>query len=91
MAHYLISYDLRKQRNYQPLYKQLSDWHAQKLLESLWLAELRGPAEAIVNILKTLTDQDDGLAVIEIKPGSDWANIRALAPGTQWLRQHIHP
>lgn len=50
MPLYVISYDLRKARNYEPLLKQLRNWGCARLLESMWLGELRGPAETICDL-----------------------------------------
>ena len=40
MPLYVISYDLRKQRNYDSLLKTLRDAGAVRMLASLWLANL---------------------------------------------------
>jgi len=34
-------------------------------------------------------DADDSVAVIELKPGSEWAALRARELGTDWLTQNI--
>lgn len=85
MPLYVISYDLRKVRNYEPLLKQLRDWHCQRLLESLWLGELKGPAATIRDLLKASIDADDGLAVLELKPDFDWAILKVQKAGSDWL------
>jgi hypothetical protein len=87
MPLYVISYDLRKQRTYEPLWKALREWKAAKLLESFWLAELTGPAGTIRDILKAHIDHDDGLVVLELRPNFDWAYVRALKGGTDWLQR----
>jgi hypothetical protein len=86
MALFVISYDLRKQRNYQPLYDCLNKWGAARLLESLWLAELAGPAAPVRDILTSLIDADDGVAVIELKAPFNWATMRTQQNGTAWLK-----
>jgi hypothetical protein len=83
---YLISYDLRKARNYEPLWQVLREWKASRLLESLWLAELKGPASEIRRILTSYIDNDDGLGIIELKAPFDWATIRCQKLGTEWLK-----
>lgn len=87
MPLYVISYDLRKQRNYEPLWKQLRDWQCVKLLESVWVGELRGPAPTIRDLLKAMMDADDGLAVLELGPSFDWATIRVIPAGEAWLQK----
>lgn len=85
---FLISYDLRKARNYQPLYDCFAQWKAVRLLESVWLAQLKGPAPAVRDVLRNHIDGDDGLAVIEMVPNFDWATIKTLPAGTAWLQAH---
>lgn len=89
MPSYLISYDLRKQRNYQPLWTALEEAGAVRLLESLWLANLNAGVGAVRQSLSNLMDNDDGVAVIELQPGSEWATMGALPAGTNWLANHI--
>lgn len=86
MPHYLISYDLRKARNYQPLYDQLAAWGAVSPLESVWLAELVGPASTIRDMLGQLIDADDGLLVIQLAPGFQWGTKGVPAVANDWLR-----
>jgi hypothetical protein len=73
MPAYLISYDLRKVRKYDALLKQLRDWSCHKLHESTWLGVLKGPAPTIRTLLRRHIDGDDRLAVLELRPGADWA------------------
>ena len=88
MPMFLISYDLRKQRNYQPLYETMTEWRAKLVLQSVWLADLKGPAETIVEILMPLVDGDDALLVVELAPGFDWATLRVEPAGQAWLNAH---
>jgi hypothetical protein len=89
MALYLISYDLRKARNYQPVYDQLAKWGAVRVLESLWLTCVALAANQVRDVLGALVDADDGVIVIELKAGSTWSGLRAKPPGIEWLRQNI--
>ena len=86
MPAFLISYDLRKQRNYQPLYDLLGQWQVAPLLESVWLANLNAGAGQVRDMLMRVTDGDDGVAVIEIASRADWAVARARAEGIAFLR-----
>lgn len=81
----MISYDYRKEKNYQPLYKLLIAWQAKRLLESLWLVELNTDTGSVRDYLMQVMDRDDGAAVIELKKGSDWSTVRAQKAGTDWL------
>jgi hypothetical protein len=89
MPNYLISYDLRRVRNYEPLWKQLRDWGAVRLLESLWLAELRGPSDTVRQLLTNYIDSDDGLTVISLEAGTNWSTIRCQPAGVSWLKAHF--
>src|SRR5215208_7185798 len=73
MAHYIISYDLHKDRNYEPVWALLQSWGCVRLLESVWLGSLTGGAGAIRKAVSDAMDADDSVAVIELKPGSEWA------------------
>jgi hypothetical protein len=91
MPLYLISYDLRKQRNYDELYKLLELWKARRLLKSVWLAELRGLSDAVIGYLRGAIDAGDGLAVIELKKTGDWSAIQAETDGITWLETKLNP
>jgi len=86
MPLYVISYDLRKARNYEPLLKVLRDWKCARVLASVWLGELRGPAVAIRDLLGAHIDGDDGLIVLELKPNFDWAVLRPQQAGANWMK-----
>lgn len=89
MPLYLMSYDAHKHRDYTEIYKLMDEWRAARLLESLWLGELRGPAETIRDIMRECLDNDDSVAVIELEPTAEWATRLAQETGTNWLWQHI--
>lgn len=90
MALFVVSYDLHKIRNYEPLHAGLQRGGAVRILESLWLWQVNDTAQGVRDALMNLVDQDDALAVIEIKPKSDWASRNALQPGVQWLKTNVH-
>lgn len=89
MAFYVASYDLHNQRHYQPVWDQLNEWGAVRLLESLWLINSTLSASDIRTTLKSKADSDDSIAVIELKPASLWACDKAKLEGVAWLRKHI--
>ena len=88
---YMISYDLRKIRNYDGLIKLLRGWKCISPLKSLWFGTLNGPTAAIRDLLRTQMDGDDGLVVVELKPGSDWATYSPNENGAEWLKANITP
>lgn len=67
---YFIDYDLRKQRNYQPLYDELKRLKAVRMLESLWCLHSTANAVALRDHLTQFIDADDGLSVSQV---ADWA------------------
>lgn len=85
MASYLLTYDLRKARDYEALYEQLKEWDAVALLESVWLFDYVGSSGTIRDHLKTLMDGDDGLAVIQLVPPFGWATRHVTAEANSWL------
>lgn len=91
MANFLITYDLRKKRDYEAIYKKMNAWKAVQLLESVWLARLNGTAGQVAEALRKVADFDDGIAVVEIAKGADWAVVEPIEGGHRWLLQHVSP
>lgn len=88
-APYVISYDLRKVRNYDSLLKTLREWGCISPLESVWLGYLNGPATTIRDVLGAHMDADDGLMVVQLQPGSQWATRGVKENATEWFRRHV--
>lgn len=89
MAHFVVSYDLHKQRTYQPVWDRLERWGAVRLLESVWVVSLNAKASEVRDSLKEVIDNDDSIAVVELISGSGWASLRAKQAGVDWLRANI--
>jgi len=89
MAHYIASYDLHNQRHYQPVWEAIEAMGGTRLLESLWVLSTNLTAAQVRDKIKAAADNDDSIAVVELKPGSDWACVRAKERGVAWLRQNI--
>lgn len=88
---FLITYDNRAPRIYEPLYRLMGAWHAVRLADSVWLANLIGPAPEIRRLVLSTLQWNDGIAVIELKPGSDWA-VQGLPPAAaNWLSAFVQP
>ena len=76
MALYFLDYDLRKQRNYQPLYDELKKFSAVRILESSWSFDRFNTTSAgLRDHFKQFIDADDGLSVVEV---TDWATFNTL-------------
>jgi len=67
MALYLVSYDLRKQRDYQTLWDELRDFDAVRILESDWcFRRFNTTAVGLRDHFAQFIDADDGLFVVEM-------------------------
>ena len=81
MALFFLNYDLRKQRNYQPLYDELAKLNAVRILESMWCFNRVNTSSAkLRDYFKQFIDADDGLCVSEV---ADWATFNALGNPNQ--------
>lgn len=76
MALFFLDYDLRKQRNYQGLYDELTRFKAVRMLESSWcFNRVNTSATDLRDHFKQFIDADDGLWVAEV---TDWATYKVL-------------
>jgi hypothetical protein len=82
----LVSFDLRKVRNYEALYRALEGLSAQRLLETLWLVDHAGGAADLRNGLLRHLDGDDGLAVIGLEGRFAWATYGVREEGLARLK-----
>lgn len=81
MALFFLNYDLRKQRNYQPLYDELAKYNAVRILESMWcFNRFNTNSEKLRDYFMQFIDADDGICVSEV---ADWATFRALGTPNQ--------
>lgn len=91
MAQFLITYDNHPPRNYSNLYRLMANWNAVRLAESVWLANLNGPASEVRRFVMGALQHGDTVAVLELKPGSDWATMKVNAAANAWLSAYIAP
>lgn len=76
MALFFIDYDLRKARDYQPLYDELARLKAVRVLESCWcFKRVNTTCKALREHFRKFVDADDGLSVVEV---TDWATWNAV-------------
>ncbi len=74
MALYFLTYDLRKSKNYDSLYKELDSFNAVRILDSTWcFNRVNTSSKGLRDYFKKFIDSDDGLIVSEV---SSWASIR---------------
>ena len=88
MKVYQVSYDLRKQRNYDALYERIKSYgswcHA---LESSWVIVTTQSASQIRDYLKGAMDQDDGLLVTRLQGEAAWYGLDGER--SNWLKQQL--
>ncbi len=93
MPNYLICYDVRsKNHDYTALYAALAKAGAAHLQNSVWLADIKGPAAGVRDELRAHMHPDDTIAVIRLPSNSyaqtDWATRHDRVTGVNWLRAH---
>lgn len=92
MKVYQINYDLRKKRNYQPLYDQIRSYgNWAHPLESCWIVASNKNAQQIRDELASLVDSDDGLLVTRLQDEAAWRglNYEASSEMSNWLTLHL--
>ncbi len=84
---YIISYDLRKKRDYESLYdaiKSYGNWA--HILESVWAVVTEKSAKQVRDHLLSCMDNDDGLFVVKSGTEAAWQNVMCE---TQWLKDNL--
>lgn len=85
MKLYQITYDLRKQRNYQVLYDRIKAYGTWcRPLESTWVIATNQSAVQVRDNLKAAMDADDGLLVTRLQGDAAWYGIADAQ--SQWLQ-----
>ena len=88
---YLLTYDLRNQRDYRHLYRLMAAWNAVKITESQWAVDLALDAHQIGVFVAGALDADDAYAVLELRQGAKWASCNVSAAANAWLGLNIAP
>ena len=87
MTCYIISYDLRKQRNYDQLYEAIKSYDTwAHVLESVWAVKSPKSAVEVRDHLAKYLDADDGLFVIKSGTEAAW---RGVICKNDWLKDNI--
>ena len=87
MTCYLISYDLRKKKDYESLYKAIkaySGWA--HILESTWAVTTNLSAKQVRDDLKKHIDSDDGLFVLKSGVEAAWVRVNCK---DEWLKENL--
>lgn len=88
---FLITYDNHPPRNYMALYRLMAAWKAERLAQSVWLANLNADAGTVRDIVLRTLQINDTVAVVELKAGADWATINANPAASAWLSVNVTP
>ena len=87
MKTYLISYDLKKNRDYEELYKKLKSYtNWAHISESLWAIISDKGAAGLRDEIKTAMDNDDSVFVILSGKEAAWSNV--ICNG-EWLQKNL--
>lgn len=87
MPCYLISYDLRRDRDYDDLYEAIKEYRTwAHVLESTWAVVTQTSAKEIRNDLEQYTDNDDGLFVVKSGTEAAWRNVLC---DNEWLKDNL--
>jgi hypothetical protein len=87
MAHVLITYDLKRTKDYPKLWEELRRLGACKPLLSVWVARLDNTTEPIREHLRGFVDADDKILVIDLQ--ESWASLNLTDPEITCLKQAI--
>ena len=87
MTCYVISYDLRKDRDYESLYKTLKSYSRwARITESTWAVVTNESAVQVRDRLNQVTDSDDRLFVLKSGVEAAWRNSRCKS---SWLQENL--
>jgi len=86
MACYIIDYDLRSDRNYEDLYKEIKKYKWAHILESSWAIVTNESAKDVRDKLLKCIDQDDGLFVLHSGREAAWGNVLC---SDKWLKDNL--
>ena len=88
MATYIITYDLRKVRDYSSLYNALKSYGTwAKITESSWAIVTDQTAIQVRDFLLKFMDGDDRLFVVKYGGAAAWQNVIAK---NEWFHQHLN-
>ena len=87
MKCYLISYDLRRDRNYDELYDTLKSYPKwARIVESTWAVVTSKTAVQIRDHLMRVLDDDDRVFVVKSGTEAAWRNVRC---SNKWLKENL--
>ncbi|MCD9005235.1 hypothetical protein LDO31_03100 [Luteimonas sp. XNQY3] len=88
MALFVVSYDLNKTKNYQPLWDEMERLGGHKPVESVYLLSLTTDStEAVRDHLQGFVDDDDYLIVVKFTEKPRF--VKAKAGTKDWINRHF--
>ena len=88
MALFVVSYDLRKKKDYQPLWDEMDRLGGHKPLESVYFLNVNSKdAATLIAHLRKFIDDDDQVIAVEFdkRPGT----LRAKSGTKEWLDKYF--
>jgi hypothetical protein len=83
----MISYDLRKKRDYEKLYEAIKSYGTwAHILESSWAIVTDQSASSVRDRLIKFIDNDDGLFVLKSGVEGAWRSVLCI---DDWLKDHL--
>ena len=87
MPCYIVSYDLREEKDYEALYDAIKSYAAwAHILESTWAVVASKSAVEVRNHLIGYLDSDDGLFVVKSGTEAAW---RSVLCKNEWLKNNL--
>lgn len=88
MGLYQITYDLRKQRDYQSLHARIKAYGTWcRPLESTWVISTPQSAAQVRDNLLAVMDRDDGLLVTRLQGEAAWYGVSTEV--SDWLKNQL--
>ena len=88
MAKYIVTYDLKNEKNYKALIDKIKTYNGYcKLMDSTWVVGSKSDSKAIKKTLRSVMDKDDVLFVAKLttKEWSCWLGKKKI----DWLEKHV--
>lgn len=88
MAVFIVTYDKKADRNYQPFYDAMQEHDGVSLAESVWGITLQNTVSQVRDWVHGLMDDDDKIIVVQVSPEPSWATRQATKAANDWLRSN---
>ncbi len=86
MSTYILSYDLKKNRNYEALYKVIRSFGSYaKIQESVWAINTDQSVVAVRDRIMKVLDNDDSVFVVKSGGEAAWHRVS----NSEWLKEHL--